>query len=325
MKINQKRKTTTKTHQLNPDKRQPFIEHLYELRKRLIYIVASIIVISVLAYFVQEKLVDFILKPAKQQQFIYTSPAGGIGFLFQLCTYVGIIFSIPIIIYQILQFLAPVMHKDVRRYIIRCSLFSAILAVIGFCFGYFIGLPIALHFLGHQFTTKQIHPLFSIQEYMSFVMIYLVGSVILFQIPLILMFINRIRPYKASKLLKYERHVIVIAFIVAIIMAPTTNVFDQLIIAVPTILMYQLGIFLVWRQNRGIHRPKNVRDLLVLDQKHQQERQEKLSSAVPIHPSILYDNIPLSQPTEVQTTASSSEPQELSAPQSRWLDIISQS
>ncbi|MGD0284654.1 MAG: twin-arginine translocase subunit TatC, partial [Candidatus Saccharimonadales bacterium] len=92
MKINQKRKTATKTTQLSADDRRPFIEHLYELRKRLLYIVGSVFVVSILAYFIQEQLVDFILRPAKQQQFIYTSPGGGIGFLFQLCTYAGIIF-----------------------------------------------------------------------------------------------------------------------------------------------------------------------------------------------------------------------------------------
>jgi sec-independent protein translocase protein TatC len=324
MKINQKRKTATKTTQLSADDRRPFIEHLYELRKRLLYIVGSVFVVSILAYFIQEQLVDFILRPAKQQQFIYTSPGGGIGFLFQLCTYAGIIFSTPVIIYQVLQFLAPVIHKNVRKFIIRCSFFSAILAIIGFCFGYFIGLPIALHFLSHQFTTKQIHPLFSIQEYMSFVMIYLVGSVLLFQIPLVLMFINHIRPYNPRKLLKYERYVIVIAFIVAIIMAPTTNIFDQLIIAVPTILMYQLGIFLVWQQNRGKYRPKGVRDLLAIDQLHQQERRERLSSIVPIHPSILYDNFSLVQPAESQLEPIAPAPIEISSEHHKWLDIISQ-
>jgi sec-independent protein translocase protein TatC len=158
---------------------------------------------------------------------------------------------------------------------------------------------------------------------MSFVMIYLVGSVLLFQIPLILMFINRIRPYNAKKLFKYERHVIVIAFIVAIIMAPTTNVFDQLIIAVPTILMYQLGIFLVWRQNRGVHRPKGVLKLLVLDQKHQQERQARLSSAISIHPSVLYDNAATSQTAE-SSAAITPELEEPAIPGQKYLDIISQ-
>ncbi len=324
MKI-KRRKTATRTTQLSSDERRPFIEHLYELRKRLLYIVISIVIISVLAYFVQQQLVNFILRPAKQQQFIYTSPGGGIGFLFQLCTYVGIIFSTPLIVYQLLQFLAPVIHKNVRRFIVRSSLFSAILAIIGFCFGYFIGLPIALHFLGHQFTTRQIHPLFTIQEYMSFIMLYLVGSVILFQIPLIMMFINHIRPYKPNKLFKYERYVIVFAFIVAMIMAPTINVFDQLVIAVPTILMYQFGIFLVWRQNRGYHRPKGVRELLALDQQHQQERRERLSAIVPIHPSVLYDNTSLVPIAEFQSEPNAAEPLELSAPRHKWLDIISES
>lgn len=246
-KMRQKKNQKKKTETARLDEiAKPFIEHLYELRKRLIYIVGSIMLFSMVAYSVQQHIVSFLLKPSNGQQFIYTSPGGGINFLFSVCLYVGIAASLPVIVYQLLAFLRPLIQDHVRRSIVRYSFFSAILAIVGFCFGYFIGLPAALHFLSHQFTTSQIHSLFTIQEYMSFLTIYLLGSMLLFQVPIVLLFIDHIKPMPPRKLFKAGRYVILIAFIVSMLMAPTANIFDQLIIAGPIIFMYNFTIFLLW-------------------------------------------------------------------------------
>jgi sec-independent protein translocase protein TatC len=245
MKQRKNQKKRTETSRLD-EIAKPFIEHLYELRKRLVYVVGSIMLFSTIAYLVQQHIVSFLLKPSNGQQFIYTSPGGGINFLFSVCLYVGIAASMPVIVYQLLAFLSPLIHDHVRRSIVLYSFFSAILAIVGFCFGYFIGLPAALHFLSHQFTTKQIHSLFTLQEYMSFLTIYLLGSMLLFQLPIILLLIDHIKPLPPRKLFKAERYVILAAFIISMLMAPTANIFDQLIIAGPIILMYNATILLLW-------------------------------------------------------------------------------
>jgi sec-independent protein translocase protein TatC len=220
--------------------------------------------------------------PAHHQQFIYTSPGGGINFLFQVCTYAGILFSIPVIIRQLLKFLEPVVSGHIRSMIARYSYVSALLAVAGVLFGYYVGLPLALHFLGNQFTTPQIHALFTIQEYMSFVTVYLVGSALIFQLPVIIMFINHINPISPRRLIKLERYVIVISFITAMIMAPTTNVMNQLVIAGPIIGIYQLSIVMVWWQNRYLRLPKKAKFLLARDAEIQAERHKKLELALPL-------------------------------------------
>jgi sec-independent protein translocase protein TatC len=258
---NQKRKTEV---QRLDEVAKPFIEHLYELRKRLVYVVGSILFFSAAAYLVQQHIVNFLLRPSHHQQFIYTSPGGGINFLFSVCLYVGIAASTPIIVYQILAFLKPLIQDHVVKSIVRNSFLSAVLAGVGFLFGYYIGLPAALHFLSNQFTTQQIHPLFTIQEYLSFLTIYLLGSMLLFQLPIILIFIDHIKPFKPRKLFKFERYVIVAAFIISMIMAPTANIFDQLIIAGPIIVMYNLTIGLLWFMHKRNNYPQNV-NLLNLD------------------------------------------------------------
>ena len=244
----------------------PFIEHLYELRRRVFYIALSVGVWATGAYFVQQHIVAALLKPASHQQFIYTSVGGGIDFLFRVCVYTGIVCSIPIIVFQILKYLEPLIKRDAMRFIGLGSLASGVLAVAGMAFGYFVGLPAALHFLLHQFTTDQIHPLLTIQSYMSFVTLYMLGSALLFQLPLILILINRIKPLKPKKLLHMERWVILTAFVLGGIMNPSPRIQDQILLAGPMIITYQIGIIIIWLSNRQKRRPPYVAGLLEQDQ-----------------------------------------------------------
>jgi sec-independent protein translocase protein TatC len=267
----------------------PFIEHLYELRRRLFVVVLSITVWAAAAYFVQQRIVNALLRPAAHQQFIYTSVGGGIDFLFRVCIYTGIVFSIPVIVYQILKYLEPLIKRDAVRFMLTGSLVSGALAVIGMAFGYFVGLPAALHFLLHQFTSDQIHPLLTIQSYMSFVTLYMLGSALIFQLPLILVLINRIKPLKPQKLLAKERWVILVAFILGGIINPSPRVQDQVLLAGPIILTYQIGILLVWLQNRRSTRPAHVLTLREQDEQLRAERLAKFQAARVIGAPSVFD------------------------------------
>lgn len=230
----------------------PLIEHVYELRRRLFIVAASVAFWSAVAYGFEHKVVDILLRPAQGQHFIYTSPLGGMNFLFGVCLDIGIALSIPLIVYQVLRFIEPLMHNTTTRFVMVGSLISGLVATIGILFGYFYGLPAALQFLLHQFQTAQVRPLITIQSYLSFVTVYLLGAALMFQLPLLMIFINRIKPLKPSTLFKYERHMIVAAFIIGFIMNPTPNLIDQLLVVLPIILTYQLGIAIIWFINRGL-------------------------------------------------------------------------
>ncbi|HSX34229.1 MAG TPA: twin-arginine translocase subunit TatC [Candidatus Saccharimonadales bacterium] len=273
---NQSTTASAASREHNP--KLPFIEHLLELRKRLFYVALSVILWSVAAYFVQQHIVSILLRPAHNQQFIYTSVGGGIDFLFRVCLYAGIVFSIPVIVFQVLKYLQPLIKKDAVRFIAGGSVVSGVLAAAGMMFGYFLGLPAALHFLLHQFTSGQIHPLLTIQSYMSFVTLYMLGSALLFQLPLLMVLINRIKPLKPKKLLGYERWVILLAFVGGGIMNPSPRVQDQLMLAVPIILAYQVGVGLVWYMNRG-GRSEKMRAMLAKDAAERQQRHSRFVEA----------------------------------------------
>jgi len=255
-----------------PREKLPLVEHLKELRRRLFYVAACVTVGAAVAYGLERKLIDVLLRPSHGQDFIYTSPMGGMNFLFSVCLDIGLVLATPVIIYQLLAFVQPLMHNTSRRFLLFASASTGIVAVLGVLFGYFIGLPQALHFLLHQFVTVQVKPLITIQSYMQFVALYLFGSALMFQLPLILLFINRIKPLKPSSLFKYERHLIVAAFIIAFIMNPTPNIVDQLLVVLPIIVTYQLGILLLWLVNRGKHDPDILAQLREQDRQRQAER-----------------------------------------------------
>jgi sec-independent protein translocase protein TatC len=257
----------------------PFIEHLHELRRRLLIVAVSVLAWSSLAYAVEHHIVDWLLQPAHGEKFIYTAVGGGIDFLFRVCLYTGILFSIPVILYQILRYLQPLLKQHSLKFIVTMSTASAVLAIAGVAFGYYFGLPSALQFLLNQFGAENISALITIQSYLSFVILYLFGSSLLFQVPLILFIINRIKPIKPRTLFKYERWVILISFIIGAMINPSPRIYDMTILAVPMIMSYQIGILLVWLSNRKRFRPKHIQTLLEKDEQIRAERLAKLASA----------------------------------------------
>jgi sec-independent protein translocase protein TatC len=156
---------------------------------------------------------------------------------------------------------------------------SSVLAVIGIGFGYFFGLPAAMHFLLQSFSSSRIAALISIQSYMSFVMVYLLGSALLFQIPLILLLINRIKPLQPKKLMQHQRWFIIAAFILGAIISPTPDIRNQFVLTGPIVAMYEISVLMIWIINRKHHRPRKVIELLHKDSEAQAERLESFEKA----------------------------------------------
>jgi len=272
-KRNKQARTNQAKANRSTQQKAPLYEHLRELKRRLFYVVVSVAIGSALAYVFEGTLIDVLLRPSHGQEFVYTSPMGGVNFLFSVCIFIGIVLSLPIIVFNLLKFIFPLMESTTKRFIYGCSIISGVVAICGILFGYFVGLPAALHFLlKQQFHNGQVEALISIQSYFSFVTAYMVAAAIMFQLPLILVIINRIKPLKPSSMFKTERAVIAFAFIAAFIMNPTPNVIDQLLVVVPIIIMYQLGIGIVWIINRHTQTPDYI---LALRQQDEQRRAER--------------------------------------------------
>lgn len=247
------------------------------------FIALSIVIWSSIAYAFEEKLIELILKPAGDQEFIYTSPGGGLDFIVRVTLYAGLILSFPVIIYNIIRFLQPIL-KNATRLALWCSAISAVLALFGIWFGYFFVLPSALNFLLSQLPAEQIKPLLTIQAYTSFVVKLLFGTAILFQTPLIIYLVNCIAMLSARKLvsLKVEKWVVVISFTLAAIVNPSPRWQDMLFLAVPMLLSYHIGVIVVWYSNRFSPRRPQVRVLNSQDEAKRLERENMRQQAIPL-------------------------------------------
>ncbi len=228
--------------------RKPFIEHIRELRRRLLVCAGFLVVGAGIGYYLNGTLARLIQQPLGEKLY-FTSPTGGFNFVFTLCLSFGILVALPCIMYQILAFLRPLLPHANRANMFWYPVCSIVLAGLGVSFAYFISLPAALHFLTNIGGGSGIQSLITTDSYFKFALTYLIGFAILFQLPLLLIIINRITPLKPGKLMKAQRYVILGSFIVAAVLTPTPDPFNQALMAGPIIALYQLSIILVWIRN----------------------------------------------------------------------------
>ncbi len=222
--------------------------HLQELRTRLLWITLSVTAGTMIGYLIRDQLLAFLIRPLNQPLF-YTSPAGGLDFVIKVCFCFGLLLSLPITMYQLFLFIAPALPTLTRQLIIGSFLSSFLLLIVGVSLAYFISLPAALLFL-NRFGEDNIKSLISTDEYLSFILRYLLGFGFLFQLPLVMLVINSFQPLSVSHLMSYQRWVILISFILAAIITPTPDPFNMTFMALPIIVLYEASVAAIFFVNR---------------------------------------------------------------------------
>lgn len=237
---------------------QTALEHLHELWWRALYCVGVLIVGGVFGYVFRQQIINFLQRPLGQQLY-YTSPMGSFNFVMQVCLLIGFLLALPVICYSLLRFIEPALKKRLSTRVVLIVLVSSFaLAIGGAAFGYYLTLPFALQFFGHV-GTSSLRPLISVNEYFSFILSYLGTFAAVFQLPLLLLFINHITPFKPGGLSKWRKHVYIGAFAVSLIMPSSPDPLSQVSLAIPIIILYELSIGLIWLANRKKHRAPSAK------------------------------------------------------------------
>lgn len=260
--------------------RVPFIDHVHELRRRSLACAVLVAAGTGLGYYLNELLVRIIQEPLGEKLY-FTSPTGGFNFIFVLCLAFGVLVSLPFIFYQILAFLHPILSYTQRAMRFWYPACSMVLAIFGVSFAYFVSLPLALQFLTAIGSGTNIESLITTDAYFRFALTYLIGFAILFQLPLLLVIIDRITPLKPTKLMKAQKYVILGSFIIAAILTPTPDPLNQLLMAGPIIVLYQISALIIW----GVHVHRNKME----------KRKIILPVAKPVYKTSMTESV-LSQP-----------------------------
>ena len=221
-----------------------FLEHLEELRWRIIYSLIGIVVGTIIAWIFIDFLIDNVLLiPAKHANFKLQNlrPFGQLFIYFQVAIIVGLILSMPNLFYQLWKFIAPALKENERKYITSIVVFTTFCFICGVIFAYFVMLPLTLKFAA-QFGTPAIENRFSIDEYFSILLSVILGAGLVFELPMLSFFLSKIGILKPKFMRRYRRHAIITILILAAILTPGTDPVSQVILAVPLVILYEISI-----------------------------------------------------------------------------------
>lgn len=276
---------------------QTFTEHIRELRKRLFWSVLVGIVAGTLVYVYHDFFVKLVMEPLNGQKLIYLTPTGGFSFIFMVTFYVTILLILPFLMYQIYAFLKPAIPASIKYVSIKVILAATFLMALGASFGYLYAVPAGLRFLT-DFASGYVTPSLTAESYLSFVLAYVFGIGLIFELPLLLLFWHWIHPLTPKKLLNSERYIIVGAFIAAAVISPTPDALSQTIIAVPIIIVYQFGVIAVLL---SIRKAKKLQKKAHREQ--QQVKLEPVEAAPSVQPVVEPQPFPVSQTVPKKTVS----------------------
>ncbi|MEG8988195.1 twin-arginine translocase subunit TatC [Ignavibacteria bacterium 4148-Me] len=221
-----------------------FLEHLEELRWRIINSLIGIVVGTIVAWIFIDFFVDkVLLLPAKEANIKLQNlkPFGQIFLYFEVAIIIGLILSFPNVVYQIWKFISPALKEKEKKYITSIVIFTTFCFICGVIFAYFVMLPLALKFAA-QFGSPSIENNFAINEYFSIVLSVILGAGLVFELPMLSFFLTKIGILNPGFMKKYRRHAIVAIMILAAILTPGTDPVSQVILAIPLVFLYEISI-----------------------------------------------------------------------------------
>lgn len=234
------------------DERLSVVEHLDELRRRVIVSIVALLVAFGVAYGFHDQLLDILEWPLperyKETGLITLSPTEPFFTVLKVCFWAAILAALPIWLYQLYAFVIPAVQDQPRRRMLAIVAGASALFLGGVAFGFFVVLPVALQFLldfgGDSFLTQV-----RAGEYFSFVTTLMLGAGIMFEVPVAMLALARIGVTSADFYVRHWRVAIVLIAALAAIL-PGGDPFSMLLLMVPQILLYLLGIWLARRFGR---------------------------------------------------------------------------
>ena len=232
---------------MESDEKQPFLSHLEELRRRLIYCAIAVGIGFIISYFFSEKLFRVLINPLKSllpegDRLIFTNLPEMFFAYLKTAFFAGILLAAPFLFYQIWMFIAPGLYQKEKRLAFPFVVFSTLLFVGGALFGYFIVFPFGFKFfLG--FANEHIQALPSIKQYFSFAIKLLFAFGIVFELPVVVFFLAKMGLVSPDLLRRKRKYDLLLTFVAAAILTPP-DVITQCLMAGPLIILYEAGIII---------------------------------------------------------------------------------
>ena len=226
------------------------LEHLQELRTRLIWCCIGVVVGVVLALAAGNRFMDILVQPfnsqaPKEAHLVVHDPLENFTTYFKVSLYAGVGIAMPILVYQTLMFVLPGLTPGEKRWVLPIVAGIFLSFIIGVLFAYYITLPPAAKFL-LNFNSDVAIPLINLGSWISFATRLLFWIGITFETPLFILALARFGLITGRKLLGWWRYMIVIVFVVAAVVTPTPDPLTQTLVAAPLLVLYLIGVLLAF-------------------------------------------------------------------------------
>ena len=240
----------------------PFTEHLADLRKRIIISLVFVVIGFAVCFNYSEDIfraltfplrygisititspfIQLIEKKATHNtSLVFLAPAEAFWMHMKVSIIAGVVLSLPVIFFQFWKFISPgLLHKE-KKYVVPFVIITTTFFLIGVAYCYFLVLPFAMGFL-LTYKTESMVPMISVEKYVDFCLKFLLAFGAIFELPILIVFFTRIGIVSPKTLAKHRKYAILIAFIAAAILTPTPDVFNQTLMAVPMIVLYEIGL-----------------------------------------------------------------------------------
>ena len=229
-----------------------FLDHLEELRKRIVYSIAIVAVGFGACWgyrehiyaIMQRPIVDALRSNGLPEKLVYLNPTEPFNLYLKIAALAGLFLTSPFVLYQVWMFISPGLYRNEKRYAIPFMVSTIALFSAGGYFGYKIAYPRALKFLID--FSKQFTPMITIGEYTSLFLSIVLGMGLIFELPILVFFLSLMGIVSPSFMWKHFRYAILVIFIIAAIVTPTPDVVNMCIFAAPMLALYALSIGVSW-------------------------------------------------------------------------------
>jgi sec-independent protein translocase protein TatC len=227
-----------------------FLEHLDELRKRIVLALAGVAVGMLVAFFYIDRIFNFVFEPARRllppgTSLIYTQPGEAFSLYIDIALIAGAILAAPFVFLQVWLFIAPALYSREKRYVIPFVLLTTAGSVAGAAFSHYLLFPSMIRFFG-LFSSPDLRFMPRVSDVFDLYLRMLAGMVAVFQIPTFVYFLARMGLVTAGWLWRNFRYAILIIFIAAAVLTPSSDPWNQFVFAAPMMGLYLLSIAIAW-------------------------------------------------------------------------------
>ncbi len=221
-----------------------FLDHLEELRRRILHALIAVGVSFVICWEFSDRLFTIVARPIISTigELNFMTPTEPFNLLVKISLVAALFLSAPFIMAQVWLFIAPGLYKRERRYALPFIISSSLLFVVGGLFGYFVAFPFAVRFLISFGQNLKMKPVINAAEYFDLMLTVELALGIIFEIPALIFVLSRIGLVSGGFLLRNTKYAVLLSAVVAAIITPTSDIPNMMIIMVPMLMLYLLGV-----------------------------------------------------------------------------------